>query len=561
MKKQFYLLVVLLMMSQLFSLPVDRTVAQSAVCPAAPASRFTVGAYGVVAPTPKSEGHLPLRIRERPTTKSVIAQTLDDGTPLHVTDGPTCADGYVWWKIDTATGSGWVAEGDSKSYFIDPAPTEDPILPISSRNCPDAPATRLTVGMYGVVLTTSTNNILNVHTQAGLQYAVAGTLRAGQQFQILNGAPCLNNSLWWQIKASDVTGWIMEGNAQSYTVAPVGVPIVKTAVAPPASTPDQSAYVTANVDPSINTSIEFYAWAPTSQLFGVLQKATPSTDRILTIFDMQGKVSSTIRLTNTADCTLNNNGASFDWAPDSQRLAILCQGQLLIIDLKGNKLASYPLDLVHTCNTCAVNLEEVSWSPDEQRLAYTYHIVGTDPNGQPVNVISVAVFDPDHGTLVKQLFTSDALYTYISYLMDGTLLVGTGKSGDPMDTITIYNADFSLRRRLALPGGADTLDAWALNGSILMSITTKTLVKVFDSEGETYLTLSSPQEVSSADVSADGQHLALAMSDGLHIYNLEGQQTGQIGPKYGDLDVLWSPNSQLLSAIRGTTLYFIPLPK
>ena len=56
-----------------------------------------------------------------PTTSSAIVQEIAEGTEFNVTDGPQCADGYTWWKLQFADGSsGWSAEGNDQSYFLEP---------------------------------------------------------------------------------------------------------------------------------------------------------------------------------------------------------------------------------------------------------------------------------------------------------------------------------------------------------------------------------------------------------------------------------------------------------
>jgi hypothetical protein len=49
-----------------------------------------------------------LNLREQPSTAARVVVTVQDGTPLTVVDGPTQADGYTWWQLQTAEGSrGW----------------------------------------------------------------------------------------------------------------------------------------------------------------------------------------------------------------------------------------------------------------------------------------------------------------------------------------------------------------------------------------------------------------------------------------------------------------------
>lgn len=96
-------------------------------CPGAPEMRVQVGDAARVT---FSDG-LPLRVRETPVVNNsnVLAQ-IPEGTEFTIIDGPECApipssDGsFVFWKIKVnSTGlEGWVAEGDSTKYYIEPVP-------------------------------------------------------------------------------------------------------------------------------------------------------------------------------------------------------------------------------------------------------------------------------------------------------------------------------------------------------------------------------------------------------------------------------------------------------
>ncbi|MBI1863917.1 CHAP domain-containing protein [Candidatus Woesebacteria bacterium] len=44
---------------------------------------------------------------------------ISTGTQGSVVGGPTCADGYRWWQLNIKGKTGWTAEGDSKSYWLE----------------------------------------------------------------------------------------------------------------------------------------------------------------------------------------------------------------------------------------------------------------------------------------------------------------------------------------------------------------------------------------------------------------------------------------------------------
>jgi hypothetical protein len=67
----------------------------------------------------------PNRVRSEPKKGENITAQIYPGTTVKVIDGPVCADGIVWWKVELSSipdGSGWTAEGDDPTFFLVPAP-------------------------------------------------------------------------------------------------------------------------------------------------------------------------------------------------------------------------------------------------------------------------------------------------------------------------------------------------------------------------------------------------------------------------------------------------------
>lgn len=83
-------------------------------CPGAPQSRL-IGQTG----GRSTQGGLPLRVRASPGKNGKFLGNLKNGESFQILDGPSCQNGMVWWKI-SANVEGWVAEGDSKQYYIEP---------------------------------------------------------------------------------------------------------------------------------------------------------------------------------------------------------------------------------------------------------------------------------------------------------------------------------------------------------------------------------------------------------------------------------------------------------
>jgi hypothetical protein len=66
-------------------------------------------------------GGSPNRVRELPSTSATFLGQLNPGTPIEVLEGPACAEGIVWWRVQSGTLVGWTAEGlFPDNYFLEP---------------------------------------------------------------------------------------------------------------------------------------------------------------------------------------------------------------------------------------------------------------------------------------------------------------------------------------------------------------------------------------------------------------------------------------------------------
>lgn len=65
----------------------------------------------------------PLRARVAPGLSQPIVARIPEGSEVDVLDGPVEADGYTWWQISGAAGSGWSAERSPEGVvFLEPIP-------------------------------------------------------------------------------------------------------------------------------------------------------------------------------------------------------------------------------------------------------------------------------------------------------------------------------------------------------------------------------------------------------------------------------------------------------
>jgi hypothetical protein len=87
-------------------------------CPGAPPQRVMIGEQASVC-TQSDD----LIMRKGPGSDSDPFRGIEPGTILMITDGPSCANNWLWWKVELDSGlTGWVAEGGDNidPYFICP---------------------------------------------------------------------------------------------------------------------------------------------------------------------------------------------------------------------------------------------------------------------------------------------------------------------------------------------------------------------------------------------------------------------------------------------------------
>jgi Bacterial SH3 domain len=66
-----------------------------------------------------------VRLRESPFRSANSIVSLPVKSQFSVIGGPSCADNWSWWEIQTDSGySGWISEGGDATdpYFICPSP-------------------------------------------------------------------------------------------------------------------------------------------------------------------------------------------------------------------------------------------------------------------------------------------------------------------------------------------------------------------------------------------------------------------------------------------------------
>lgn len=95
--------------------PVSPPPTPTLACPDAPPPRLIIGLRGRVT----LNDDRPLNVRERPGTGASVVGQIEPGSVFVVLEGATCSVRYLWYRVARGSLTGWVAEGDSESYFVE----------------------------------------------------------------------------------------------------------------------------------------------------------------------------------------------------------------------------------------------------------------------------------------------------------------------------------------------------------------------------------------------------------------------------------------------------------
>lgn len=220
--------------------PVDTATAAFSLCPGAPGPYAAIGKQVTVV----AEDIDKLQLRSEPTiSPNTVLRELNRFTQMYIVGGPVCVhstetgSSYWFWQVKVDREIGWVAEGDAQHSFITVSvglqniQTATAYTATTLSACPSAhpgyPA--------GTEVTVTVGGADKLKLRSKPKISPDTVIRELDQFtklKIVGGTICVTSaetgmSYWlWKVKviSSGETGWVAEGDGQSYFIEAIGPP-------------------------------------------------------------------------------------------------------------------------------------------------------------------------------------------------------------------------------------------------------------------------------------------------------------------------------------------------
>ncbi|MBZ0280406.1 MAG: hypothetical protein K8L97_06670 [Anaerolineae bacterium] len=196
-------------------------------CSLAPPQRVGIGMLARVLP-----GMSALNMRQSPN--GAILATLAGGDAFDIIGGAICDGGLYWWQVERSGSIGWVAEGSSNEYFIEPYEGAPPpagdgglVAPPAATGCEQTLPPRLTIGGSATVL----QDQLRPHNGPDGEIIEMRFFMAGTQLTVNAGPECAGGQHWWLVtgpanirriggNTEIVQAWVTETREGGYTLSP-----------------------------------------------------------------------------------------------------------------------------------------------------------------------------------------------------------------------------------------------------------------------------------------------------------------------------------------------------
>ncbi len=196
----------------------------TSTCSEQPSSRLKPNIYAYVSLTPP----LPNRIRSSASLSSNYIGQIYPGGGLWIIDGPICADGYLWWFVESRQNGlrGWTVSGRKSERWMLPCPIESVACAqtVTSTTTSVAADNERRQGSnqnictsykfaIGIFVQVEQDSLLILRSQpyTGEVIGRAGPMSVGK---VIEGPTCNSGTTWWKLNVFDLglVGWATEND-------------------------------------------------------------------------------------------------------------------------------------------------------------------------------------------------------------------------------------------------------------------------------------------------------------------------------------------------------------
>jgi len=451
-------------------------------CPGAPVPRLVVEGVGRVLPGDSNN------VRGQPSRGAELIGAIPGGTAFNVLEGPVCADGLNWWRVETDDITGWTVEGADGEYWIEPLPlAEETSIESASewvnpyRNPEHPVANRLTAGGTARVQTTTYDPLP--------LYAVPDDTTPAGELPVNTLVTLVEEGVggWWRVESEAGSGWVREAVARTGTaanVSPTLVPICPytenrvlfltydSALGSNLYTVGRDGAHLCNLSYGLQKDFEVYDWSPDgkwiaySAVIEAGSQCAYGCDGELYVESVDGSVLRRL--------TFGQHSGHVKWSPDGKWLAVQVDGAEP--NTRDIRLIAPDGSAERTLITNKDSFALMGWSPDSKQIAV---IENAETNGdffQFIRLIDVETGDsqilyesrwriesidwsPDGAFIAVATYAQDARQVLLEIQVD------SGESEALVDTETrgaVYSPDGTQiafwRADLGAPRWVEVLD-------------------------------------------------------------------------------------------------------